>query len=150
MINLRLRVKRHRLLVIFCTVGSLNFSEVLKGKMETLISTSQNRPTRSRNRSKGAHIKKKKKKSVITLPQYPLPARHLHPRHLLLLGLWEEEMFSKYEESKESKVCHNMKGVLLTMLFQIGLQSGNEFSFVSLGVQASGLTLLPQFGKLKH
>lgn len=36
------------------------------------------------------------------------------------------------------------------MLIQIGLQSSNELSFVSLGVQTSGLALLPQLSKLKQ
>lgn len=42
-----------------------------------------------------------------------------------------------------------MRVFRLTVLLQIGLQSGNEFSFVSLGFQTSGLTLLPQFSKLR-
>lgn len=43
-----------------------------------------------------------------------------------------------------------LRVIRLTVLLQIGLQSGNEFSFVSLGVKTSGLALLPQFSKLKQ
>lgn len=46
-------------------------------------------------------------------------------------------------------MSHNVRVFRLTVLLQIGLQSGNEFSFVSLGFQTSGLTLLPQLSKLK-
>lgn len=38
----------------------------------------------------------------------------------------------------------------LTVLLQVGLQASNELSFIPLGLQAPGLTLLPQLCKLRQ
>lgn len=38
----------------------------------------------------------------------------------------------------------------LTVFFQVGLEPSNKLSFVSLGFQTSGITLLPQFSKLRQ
>lgn len=41
-------------------------------------------------------------------------------------------------------------GFCLTVLLQVSLQASNELSFIPLGLQAAGLTLLPQLCKLRQ
>lgn len=75
-INLRVRLSRLRILDDFFIVNALNFSEVLKRKTEIFITTAQK-----------ALMRSEREKLTITLPLYPLPARHLHPHLPLLFGL---------------------------------------------------------------
>lgn len=49
-----------------------------------------------------------------------------------------------------SNPSHITNVLWFTVFLQVGLKSSDEFSFVSLGFQTSGLTLLPQLSKLKQ
>lgn len=57
---------------------------------------------------------------------------------------------STHLHAVSDQCLHAKEGCCLTVLIQIGLQASDELSFVSLGFQTSGLTLLPQLSQLKQ